>query len=41
MPAAAEPNLAAQIRELGDLRRAGALTDAEFTAAKDRLISHQ
>ncbi|MFI6582629.1 DUF4429 domain-containing protein [Embleya sp. NPDC050493] len=35
---AAEPDLAGQIRELGELRRTGVLSDDEFAAAKSRLI---
>ncbi|MYV97262.1 DUF4429 domain-containing protein [Streptomyces sp. SID3343] len=37
----ADAGLAEQIRQLGELHRAGVLTDDEFTAAKIRLIGHQ
>jgi hypothetical protein len=37
-PPAAEPNLVAELSKLADLRTAGVLTDAEFAAAKARLL---
>ena len=32
-------NIATQLRELGELHRAGTLSDAEFQAAKDKILS--
>ncbi|OPC79951.1 hypothetical protein B4N89_02415 [Embleya scabrispora] len=37
-PAAAPADMATQLRQLGELHAAGVLTDAEFTAAKSRLL---
>ncbi len=37
-PAASANDMAAQLRQLGELHAAGVLTDAEFTAAKSRLL---
>jgi Short C-terminal domain len=37
-PAAAGPDLIAQLQQLGDLKTAGLLTDAEFEAAKARIL---
>ena len=36
MPA---PDLVSQIKQLSDLKTAGALTDAEFEAAKQKLLA--
>ena len=39
-PAAAPaPDLVSQIKQLSDLKAAGALTDAEFDAAKQKLLA--
>lgn len=37
-PLAPETSISAQLRELSDLRAAGALTEAEFTVAKQRIL---
>jgi hypothetical protein len=37
--AAAAPDLAVKLRELADLHATGALTDAEFAAAKAKLLA--
>ena len=36
--AASKPDMIAKLRELADLKAAGALTDEEFTAAKSQLL---
>jgi hypothetical protein len=38
LPAPASPSLNEQLTQLTELHRSGALTDAEFTAAKSRLL---
>ncbi len=38
-PATAPPDIAAQIRQLGELKNAGLLTDVEFDTKKQELLS--
>jgi predicted Zn-dependent peptidase len=38
-PAAAAPSLTDQLKQLGDLKASGVLTDEEFDAAKQKLLA--